>query len=388
MKAYDDEQRRVLANLEDYYAQWLAAARERDGPYKGSMRWKVIGGKQYLYHRLSNSPLVERSLGRRSGENEARFIAFQRGKAESSIRQGRALAESGRFAKVARVLRLGQVPAQAARLLRHFDRKAMLGDLLLVVGTIAMSAYEAHAGARIFSGFDATQDFDMAWRGTDPLQLQAGGPISLLGTLREIDPLFTRNTERSFQAVSGKYEVEILAAPSTLASFPKNDLVPLSGLIEQEWLLLGSPMRHVLAASDGTPAPIVVPDPRWMALHKLWLSHKPSRAATKRPKDQAQGLLLMRAVLAAMPDYPIDAEFVAQVPQELRGYLKAAVAWAKANPYEALSGAADFAGLAAVALPAAVERKIMRVSTSRLAYDDDYATAANPGAKRATPKNN
>jgi hypothetical protein len=384
--AYDDEQSRALANLESYYAQWLAAARDLDGPYKGSMRWKVVGGKQYLYHRLSNTPLAEQSLGRRTGAVEARFVAFQRGKAEALARHARALAESERFAKVARALRLGLVPSQAARLLRHFDRRAMLGELLMVVGTIAMTAYESHAGARLFTGFDATQDFDMAWRGADSLRLQAPPPVSLLGTLREIDPLFTKNTERGFQAVSGKYEVEILAAPSALASFPKNDLVPLGGMVEQEWLLLGRPVRHVLAASDGTPAPIVAPDPRWMALHKLWLSQKRGRQAVKRPKDQAQGLLLMRAVLAAMPDYPIDAEFVAQVPEELRGYLKTAVAWAEANPTAAASGEDVFAGVNLRAIAPGVRRKIMRSDASNLTYDPAYeAGAKSVGARRKAP---
>ena len=230
-----------------------------------------------------------------------------------------------------RALGLGLAPSPAARLLRHFDRRGMLGPLLVVVGTIAMSAYEVEAGARIFSGFDATQDFDLAWRGLDALQLQTTAPVSLLGTLREVDPLFTRNTGRAFQAVSGKYEVEILAAPSTWASFPKGDLVPIPGMAEQEWLLPGTPLRHVIGAVNGTPAAVVAPDPRWMSLHMLWLSHKPQRQATKKPKDQAQGLLLMRAVIERMPAYPLDEAFLSMVPTELKAYLRMGVDWALAN---------------------------------------------------------
>ena len=162
MQPFDDEQNRALANLQAYYEQWAATARELDGAYKGSMRWKAVTGKQYLYHRIRASPLVETSLGRRAPATEARMIAFQRGKAAATARYGRALAQLSRFAKVARALGLGLVPAPAARLLRHFDRRAMLGPLLLVVGTIAMSAYEVEAGARIFRGFDGTQDFDLA----------------------------------------------------------------------------------------------------------------------------------------------------------------------------------------------------------------------------------
>ena len=79
MQPFDDEQNRALANLQAYYEQWVAAVRELDGPYKGSMRWKVVTGKQYLYHRVMASPLIETSLGRRAPATEARMIAFQRG---------------------------------------------------------------------------------------------------------------------------------------------------------------------------------------------------------------------------------------------------------------------------------------------------------------------
>ena len=332
MIPFDDEQRRALANLQASYSQWVEAARDLAERYKGSLRWKFVGGKQYLYHRVSSTPLVDTSRGARSRATETLMIEFQRGKAQTGARHRAAQEEAGKYARICRTLKLGVVPSQAARLLRHFDLKRMLGTNLLVVGTIAMSAYEVEAGCRLFQGFDATQDFDLAWRGIDPLQLQTTGPVSLLGSLREVDPLYTKNTERSFQAVSGNYEVEVLAAPSTLASFPENDLVPLGGMTEQEVLLLGQPVRHVISALDGSPAPLCAPDPRWMALHKLWLSKKPARDALKKPKDQAQGLLLLRAVMTHMPDYPLDTEFLQAIPAALLPYLMAAVAWANENP--------------------------------------------------------
>lgn len=374
MLPFDDEQNRALANLRTYYDQWVMAARELDGPYRGSMRWKVVSNKQYLYHRVSASPLVDASIGRRSPETESRMVAFQQGKAAASARHARAQAEAARFAKVVRALGLGLAPSPAARLLRHLDRRGMLGPLLLVVGTIAMSAYEVEAGARVFSGFDATQDFDLAWRGLDALQLQTTAPVSLLGTLREVDPLFTKSTERAFQAVSGKYEVEILAAPSTLASFPKGDLVPIPGMAEQEWLLFGTPVRQVISAVDGTPAPVVAPDPRWMSLHKLWLSQKPQRQATKKPKDQAQGLLLMRAVIERMPAYPLDEVFVSEVPAELRGYLRMGVDWALANrgkPVDEVSGD-EFSVATPARISAGVLRRIRRVAAGEPAFATNY----------------
>ena len=66
------------------------------------------------------------------------------------------------------------------------------------------------------------------------------------------------------------------------------------------------------------PAPMFVPDPRYMALHKSWLSSKPERSATKKDKDRLQGAILLDAVALYMPDYPIDIDFVLSLPEELR----------------------------------------------------------------------
>src|SRR3546814_2590152 len=69
---------------------------------------------------------------------------------------------------------------------------------------------------------------------------------------------------------------------------------------------------------DGSPARIVAPDPRWFALHKLWMSQQLKRNPQKRPKDRAQGLALLDAVAVSMPHYPLDDCFEAALPPELR----------------------------------------------------------------------
>src|SRR3546814_13995399 len=61
-----------------------------------------------------------------------------------------------------------------------------------------------------------------------------------------------------------------------------------------------------------------LPDPRWFALHKLWMSQQLKRNPQKRPKDRAQGLALLDAVAVSMPHYPLDDCFEAALPPELR----------------------------------------------------------------------
>ena len=39
-----------------------------------------------------------------------------------------------------------------------------------------------------------------------------------------------------------------------------------------QWLISSPKFSQVVIGDDGYPAPMVVPDPRTFALHKLWLS--------------------------------------------------------------------------------------------------------------------
>ena len=125
---------------------------------------------------------------------------------------------------------------------------------------------------------------------------------SLLDVLRRVDSSFRINPRRPYQALDEKgYEAELLVAPSMFRTHPQDDdFSPMAVFPEQEWLLKGRPVRHVVASRDGRSCPIFAPDPRWMALHKLWLAEKPERNAAKRPKDRRQGDVLLKAVASAM----------------------------------------------------------------------------------------
>lgn len=84
-------------------------------------------------------------------------------------------------------------------------------------------------------------------------------------------------------------------APSTRRLPQFEPFAPMLTLIEQEWLLWGIPLNVVVATIRGRACPLYAPDPRWMALHELWLSQKPGRSALKKPKDQRQGEVLLDA---------------------------------------------------------------------------------------------
>ena len=202
--------------------------------------------------------------------------------------------------------------SEAGPILREADCRGLLDGDLLVVGTNALLAYayEAVAGLGLA---DETEDFDLAWTGSEPA---SGTPF--WDMLQAVDATFPVNTERTFQGRNAAaYEVELLVAPSRAEARGRLDKPHLIPLPEQEWLLLGRRIDHVVACRDATAARIVVPDPRWFALHKLWLADKPSRNPFKRRNAREQGLGVLGAVAEAMPHYPLDEQFAREIPPEL-----------------------------------------------------------------------
>src|SRR3546814_8199717 len=83
-------------------------------------------------------------------------------------------------------------------------------------------------------------------------------------------------------------------------------------LPEQEWLLPGTRISHVVVGRDGSPARLVVPDPRWFALQKLWMSAQGKRNPLKRGKDQIQDTALLDAVRERPEERRVGTERVSQ----------------------------------------------------------------------------
>lgn len=314
MARFDETQLRSLIDLQDAYEATLALWREVDR-HAGRMTWKTIAGRDYLYHVHGDAGLG-RSLGPRSPENERRYDEFRHGKQLTKAQLAATEPDMRRAAAVYVAVGLPVADSWAAKLFQHLDRERLMGKSVLVVGTNAMPAYQVEAQERMAARIHATRDTDLAWCARED-----SDDAVLWPALREFDPTFRINAERPFQAIGkGSRELELLAAPSILHGLEAEPFRPVTNLEEQEWLLLGSPLRQVVCSLDRTPCGMVVPDPRFFALHKAWLAKKPDRDPRKAPKDARQAALVW-AWLANMPRYPVDAEFLASVPSALKGTL-------------------------------------------------------------------
>ena len=323
---FSPDSQRVVANLEQSYATWLDLKRSLNA-LATSMFWTEKDGIEYLNVKKTSADNGT-TMGRRDATTEEQFTNYSETKTRLKNRIRSVDEQLRERASLYRRLRLPAIPDRQAEILRCLDIDGMLGTDLMVVGTNAFVAYELACGARFPTGNEETEDFDLAWcRGTKVslahgVSAKAGtnaADESLFRVLKSLDSSYEINKRKPYQAVNGTgYEVKLLAAPST-HPLPKSEpFEPMLTLVEQEWLLQGSPLSAVVATVRGRACPLYVPDPRWMALHKLWLSEKAERNAAKKPKDRRQGDVLLDATLLFLGhSHPLDIDFVMALPEEL-----------------------------------------------------------------------
>jgi hypothetical protein len=317
VQPFSDEQSRVIVNLEQTYQVWMDSLRVlNDLPY--NMRIKEISGREYLYEvtdRLGNM----KSKGPLDSEKQAEFDQYKAEKAELKDRLSQSQAALKEQGSLYRALRLPMLPAEAGNILREADRLRFLGTQAMVVGTNALLAYALEANGFIRDAPSETMDFDMA---LTAIEADDQRP-TLWKVLKEVDTTYSVNAERPFQARNSKaYEMEILSAPSRIGGQVARDKPRPVPLPEQEWLLNGRPIDRVVGVRDGGAARMVVPDPRWFALQKLWMAEKPERNSQKKPKDLKQGIALLNAVWQIMPHYRLDKAFHDALPDALKPHFE------------------------------------------------------------------
>lgn len=317
VQPFSDEQSRVIVNLEQAYQVWMDGLRMlNDLPY--NMRVKEVSGRQYLYEvtdRLGNM----KSKGPLDPDKRAEFDHYKTEKAELKDRLAQSRSALKEQASLYRALRLPMLPIEAGKILREADRMRFLGTQAMVVGTNALVAYALEANGFIRDAPGETMDFDMALTAIEADEQRP----TLWKVLKEVDMTYSVNAERPFQARNARaYEIEILSAPSRVGGQTERDKPRPIPLPEQEWLLNGRPVDRVVGVRDGEAARLVVPDPRWFALQKLWMAEKPERNPQKKPKDRKQGIALLNAVSQTMPHYPLDTAFYDALPGALKPHFE------------------------------------------------------------------
>lgn len=326
MRELSGAERRQIIDGEQVFDAWRATSRELAERFSGSMSWKTVSGKRYLYRKTSGT---WKSLGVETPQTTETFDRFHNGRAALKARLASLDAEIVKNAKVLRAMDLGRVPLTSARVLRALDKVGALGSGIMVVGTNALYAYERIAGIQFGSDIAATMDIDLLYDVRGQLDLMASGlgESGLIGVLQQVDPSFEPVGKGSFRAADNKGFMVDLITPSVKNAATRQFRQSMSGkpddLVAAEIEGLGwmesSPSIDVVAIDErGFPLRIVAPDPRAFVCHKLWVADQPNRDPFKRQRDRAQALAVCEMLVTHRPDLPFEDHALSALPLELR----------------------------------------------------------------------
>jgi hypothetical protein len=313
-----NEQRRQMIDTTQTFEALRPASVELAS--MGTMRVQKTNGEPYAYEVHGK---VRKSQGRATPELMKRVEAH---KARRKSLQGRVRTIGNRLEKMApvnRALGLGTMRGIVARIIKEIDKEGLLGEHVIIGGTNAMHAYEAACGVQIGQEHVATTDADLVWDGSHNLFLAATGVKreGLMGILRRVDKSFV--ADYGFNATNRDGFIVDLICPEPgddprMREDGDIEATPMAGV---NWLLDSPKFERVVIADDGMPVRMVVPEPRTFALHKLWVSTRPDRSPTKRPRDVAHA-----ALTAELASKYLGLKFASKdmpwLPPALRGLLK------------------------------------------------------------------
>jgi len=301
----------------------LQDAINRAKHYSGSMHWKTIKGKKYLYH-MADGYGKGKSLGRQNDELEAKYSAFRKGKSETTDRLKSIQKAMDEKAALNRAVGLNRVPLIVSRIVREIDKQGMLGNNIIIVGTHAIYAYEALAGVTVYRELLATADVDFLWDNRKKVEFVGRDEIdSFLSLVRKADRSFERS-QQLFRAVNKDGYMIDLIVPE-----PKNLLEPVtvqigneydlkaSGIGSLRWLVNSPKVEAIVMDSKGYPFRMVVPDPRAFAIHKLWVSRQANRKPDKAKRDREQALTVAGIIMDRLPQFSFTSKELKMFPKEL-----------------------------------------------------------------------
>ncbi|WP_105440266.1 nucleotidyltransferase domain-containing protein [Neorhizobium sp. T25_13] len=319
------EQSRQIIDTEQAFSAWKAASAELKSRYSGSMAFKTVAGRDYLYRKTGT---IWKSLGPRNDETELTHQRFHQGRERLRERTAALTRRLDELAAVNRAMRLGRLPLIAARILRALGSSSLMGSAVDVVGTHCIFAYERMAGARVDSQLVATGDIDLLFDARTSLRLLGKSlpENGWLGLLQQVDHSFHLLAKGDFRAANDEGFLVDLITPTgpnpirskrTPPAKGAGDLtaVEIEGLV---WLVNSPKVEIVVLDARGYPVIMSVPDPRSFALHKLWVSERDDRDAIKKRRDRDQADLVARLLAEHMPHLRFDDPALQALPSELR----------------------------------------------------------------------
>lgn len=322
---HNAEQVKVLRNATQLFES-LELLRLEDGSFAGSMHWKHISGRDYLYRSFTGGRA--KSLGVRSAETELLKERFELGKAEH---KNRTLALKDRIqihAGYIRANRLHRFPVKAARIVRALQRAKIPHR---VIGTNALHVYEMSGGVMFMPEHLATEDVDVLLDDRQHLRVMAAlRSETMLSIIQKTNRTFRRFSDAptEFAAVDDDgYRVELLSQggrremqPSEFSRCLDDEDLRPAEIVTLKWFLSSPHFDEVVFDERGMPVRVDTVDPRAFVLYKHFVSQRDERRPAKRHRDrehaQAVASLIQDRLKHLSPGKVISQSFPREVREE------------------------------------------------------------------------
>lgn len=321
MQPLSDQQRLFLVDSIQLYEAWHGAMLQVRA-HRYGMKWLKSGNGEYLV-RLSDAKGNGKSLGLRSPETEQTYAKFNESKARAESRLKATSDRLNEQSKLNKAVRLGRIPATAAKILQELDLSAARDDFR-VVGTHALYAYESMAGVHFMQALLASGDIDLLYDPRKRLSVVSArlDGDGLLGLLRRADKSFEAVSENGYRAINKEGFMVDLIIPERSMQHTDPVRFALADLTAAEvpnlqWLANAPAVAEVAIATTGLPVRMKVPDPRAFLIHKTWLSNQVDRDPRKKQRDRHQAEIVFEAIENYLPQYALQPEHLKYLPRKV-----------------------------------------------------------------------
>ncbi|MEE9303720.1 MAG: GSU2403 family nucleotidyltransferase fold protein [Thiotrichaceae bacterium] len=291
------EQIKVLTNATQLFES-LESHRQQFSSVNGSMHWKMINQKQYLYRAYSYGK--NKSLGVKNKETEEIKHQFHTNRQTYKAHESSLTQQVKLHAAYIKANQLNHFPVTAARVIRALQQK---GIPHRVIGTNSLYVYEVIAGVVFKPEIIATDDIDILMDAKQGIKIVSRlKEVTLLSLLQKTDKTFQKLSSSTFEFTAANdkgYQVDFITqgddSITELNTFEEmlqqDDLHPVS-IDSLKWYISSPHYDAVVFDTQGFPLRVQTVDPRAFVLHKWFTSQQIDRSNLKRSRDALQAKIM------------------------------------------------------------------------------------------------
>ena len=319
---FTTEQIKVFTNAVQLFEIFENLANEASR-FDGSMHWKTIDDRQYLYRGFSGGRNT--SLGPRKEQTEAVKQAFTDAKARFREQMKYTREQLRIHSGYVRLNRLNRFPQTAADVVRAFHKAKIP---LTIVGTNALYVYETAAGVMFLPEHLATNDADMLLDNRRSFHIAAKlKKRTLLQLLKKADESFEKVSSDIFEFAAANrdgYRVDFITQEKTDLMSPNDFFKTLSPddlkpqcIGSLKWLVSSPRFSEVVFDQKGAPIRLETVDPRAYLIHKYHVALYERQNALKRNKDLRQVQLMLSLLQSEFPHLTLNPALERLFPNRL-----------------------------------------------------------------------